>query len=343
MKVKNFTQNFMLIVLFLVTAGISVASAAPFKNNPRKTTSASKAETPSGVINKASVAPEIDGAVDDVWDEANTYDIDKNFQSETPTLGFPGDTNWKALWTSEGVYVLVSVTDDVFYPTYASPDTTIGWLYDKPEIYLDVNSVLADGLGSKDKQGHYQIAPSPNSNLINGTAVTLANGVVYAFLVNDPNYTVEYFIPFSLLLDKDGNTAETTRTIGFDVTVIDRDTEGATRQRAVWANVGANNESFIIMDDCGLVTFNQEGPTGIDDKIVRKNSMNIYPNPVGNGNELTVSLTSKNERVSIYNTIGQMLMEKVTNGNKVKFDVSNLRNGMYIVKLSAGTSQKFIK
>jgi len=73
------------------------------------------------------------------------------------------------------------------------------------------------------------------------------------------------------------------------------------------------------------------------------NSMKVYPNPVSSSNELTVSLTSGNVKVAIYNALGQKMMEKLTNGNIVKFNVSSMPKGMYIVKLSDGTSQKFIK
>jgi Secretion system C-terminal sorting domain len=46
-----------------------------------------------------------------------------------------------------------------------------------------------------------------------------------------------------------------TGTIGFDVTIIDRDPGDTGRRRNVWANIGAVNESWTTMDDCGLVTF----------------------------------------------------------------------------------------
>jgi hypothetical protein len=78
-------------------------------------------------------------------------------------------------------------------------------------------------------------------------------------------------------------------------------------------------------------------------KLMSANSINVYPNPVGSSNELTVCFSSENGKVAIYNTLGQKLMEKAANGNLVKFDVTSLRKGIYIVKLSDGTSQKFIK
>ena len=72
------------------------------------------------------------------------------------------------------------------------------------------------------------------------------------------------------------------------------------------------------------------------------NKVKMYPNPVQN--ELTVSkIATANSKVSVYNAVGQKLIERTANGTQAKFDVSNLRKGMYFVRFSDGTSQKFIK
>ena len=68
----------------------------------------------------------------------------------------------------------------------------------------------------------------------------------------------------------------------------------------------------------------------------------LYPNPVQT--ELTVSgITAANSMVSIYNTAGQKQIEQKASGTQVQFDVSNLRTGMYFVRLADGSSHKFIK
>lgn len=76
---------------------------------------------------------------------------------------------------------------------------------------------------------------------------------------------------------------------------------------------------------------------------ISSNNLKVYPNPVGSGNELTVSMSTQNGKVAIYNSLGQKMFEKIATGNMAKFDVSNLRKGIYIVKLNDGTNQKFIK
>jgi hypothetical protein len=73
-----------------------------------------------------------------------------------------------------------------------------------------------------------------------------------------------------------------------------------------------------------------------------QSKVQLYPNPVQT--ELTISkIAVANSKVAIYNSLGQKLMEKVATGNIAKFDVANLRKGMYFVKLSDGTTQKFMR
>ena len=109
-------------------------------------------------------------------------------------------------------------------------------------------------------------------------------------------------------------------------------------QHMTWA-VGASTE-ILYVDSVSLMTaedFALKAPR------IQTNNLKVYPNPVGTGNELTVSMATENEKVAIYNSIGQKMMEQIATGNIAKFNVSNLRKGMYIVKLNDGTNQKFIK
>jgi len=219
------------------------------------------AQAPDGVFAKASVAPVIDGVVDAVWAGATVYNIDKPFKTEAPTLGASGETTWQAMWNAEGVYVLLKVMDDAFYPNYLAPGYVEGangfanWQFDKPELYFNVNGIVKDGFGGS-VPGHYQLAPGFTDGKNDGTPITLADGVTYAMKVTGSNYIAEYFIPNTKLIDNAGLQFDKTGTIGFDVTIIDRDPYGTTtHQRAVWANIGDINESNSNMDDIGHVTF----------------------------------------------------------------------------------------
>ncbi|MCB8995532.1 MAG: T9SS type A sorting domain-containing protein [Bacteroidales bacterium] len=206
-----------------------------------------------GVIKKATVAPVIDGQIDDVWAEANSYNIDIPFTGTNPTLGNAGETYWKGLWMDDGIYVLVVVNDDDWYPSYIAGGNS--YEADKIELYFDVNQTLYDGGAPATGNGHYQAAPDPTATTVDGTAVTETNGVVHAYMVNDPDYLCEYFVPFTWLLDADGFEIPKTRTIGFDVTINDKDEATNVRDRAVWANDGSVvAEAWSNMDGCGEIT-----------------------------------------------------------------------------------------
>ncbi len=227
------------------------------------------AQQPEGLIAKTRVAPVIDGVLDEIWETAHVYNIDKPFRTEVPSIGAPGESTWRMLWDDNGVYVFVTVKDNHWLPSYAVSGNR--WEYDSPEIYFDVNYVLVDGLGAMSGRstGHYQFAPTPVQARINGTPFTDSDNSIWAFKVNDPDYTLEMFIPYATLKDKDGNIVDRGEKIGFDVTVIDRDPGDAARKRAVWANIGTppGNESWNTMDEIGLVTFEGFGGTVYVDEL----------------------------------------------------------------------------
>lgn len=218
---------------------------------------------PTAVIKKASVDPVIDGEIDDVWAEsAGENYFDKTFMDQVPTLGV---STWQGLWTDDGIWILVTVDDDAFYPHWAANPVGTEWMHDKPEIYFDVNYILEDDPGTGPfalNSGHYQVAPASADGLNDGRLLfcgfNAEDGdiIKYAYNVADPSYIAEYFVPFSSLLDLDGLPPDWTEPIGFDVYIIDRDPgeDAASEGRnAVWANEGQNGSSWNNMNDCGTI------------------------------------------------------------------------------------------
>lgn len=235
------------------------------------------AQRPSVVISKASVDPVIDGIVDDVWGDAqaeNNIDMPtlRDGEPTNPSLGASGETTWQGLWTYTGLYILLRVNDDDFYPHYEVSGSN-SWEYDKPELYFDVNILLEDAGGPSTGEGHYQVAPPFTDGKNDGSKLACGfNGnsgdiVEYAAMVEGPNYLVEYFIPYSGLLDKDGYEVDLTGELGFDVTILDRDRGDADYSSAVWSNVGTNDGSWVNMDDCGIITLEGAGTGTYVDEI----------------------------------------------------------------------------
>ncbi len=231
-------------------------------------------QKPTAEIQKADVPPKVDGEIDDMWEGITANAIDLNFSTEQPTLGASGETTWQAVWVPfDGIYLLVTVADDEWLTVYES-GAGATYEYDKPEIYFDCNQAnLEDGLGASGgpANGHHQIADwADDDSYINGGGPFESPddpGILFSFKVeNDANYVVEYYVPFEYLVDENGLMADISSPIGFDVTIIDRDTGDPARKRAVWANTGGKSESWNNMDDCGTITFEgAEPPTYIDE------------------------------------------------------------------------------
>jgi len=99
-------------------------------------------------------------------------------------------------------------------------------------------------------------------------------------------------------------------------------------------------DSKVYVDSVALMT---EADFALKAPKILANSFKVYPNPVNATSELTVGLTNANAKVSIYNALGQKMMEKIATGNIARFNVSGLTKGVYIVKLNDGSCQKFLK
>lgn len=226
---------------------------------------------------KASVAPIIGGEIDEVWAEAEANNIDLIYQAanglENPTVGEEGETYWKGLWTDAGVYLLVYVADDDYYPYYERADqsrTGNAHAFDNIEIFFDCNFIKEDGNGGRTTPnvGHYQLAPahadavSTDPEAHTGVKRTYTNGsFTYDYSINatnDPHYFYEYFIPWSSLKDKDGDLGDATYGFGFEVAVADNDNPGTQddRNRMVWSNnLNGDDDSWVTMDDAGMIYF----------------------------------------------------------------------------------------
>jgi hypothetical protein len=83
--------------------------------------------------------------MEEVWEEAEVYNIDRPFGTETAycwrqKVKPPG----AAFIMTMGMFIFLTVADDNWYPSYVTGGNN--WEYDKPEIYFDVNFLLEDGL-----------------------------------------------------------------------------------------------------------------------------------------------------------------------------------------------------
>lgn len=272
----------------------------------------------------------IDGSEDDAWGNVDANSVDKNFQSETPTV----TAYWKALWDNNFFYVLINVEDDDHWPAWKSGGN---WYeYDQTEVYFDVNAELNDGLGVNDRQGHYQAVgkfAEGISGVIQDIEIDDRRPVgTFCYEVTGENYIIEYALDFTSFVNSDGITLsvedfKSMEEIGFDVTVIDQD-EGVTtsRQRAVWHNIGETNENYVFMDDAGTITLIEEAePESISSHTIK--NLRLYPNPAKD----YISCNVDFDKLFINNILGKELL--MVNESSNTIDISSLPEGVYFARV----------
>jgi hypothetical protein len=114
--------------------------------------------------------------------------------------------------------------------------------------------------------------------------------------------------------------------VGFDMTVIDRDTGDDARKRMVWANDGSGGgEAWANMDDAGRMILVDEEISGSSSNMLKVAELGVYPNPVQN--QLTIN--GSFNRVVVSNIVGQQV--KVVETSR-SLNVSDLARGIYVVK-----------
>lgn len=94
-----------------------------------------------------------------------------------------------------------------------------------------------------------------------------------------------------------------------------------------------------------FAVFDENTAVSVDDIDVNT-TVAVYPNPVVN--TVNISLTENNEvlNAAIYNVSGQQVYNGTMTGNNTNIDVSNLADGMYYIQLkgdNTNATQKFIK
>lgn len=221
------------------------------------------AQKPYAIMNRTDMPPTIDGVIDGVWATTDEYNIAVPFRTETPTLGNPEETVWRALWNDDGIFVLIKVTDDVWSPAYAGTSPNDSLFYDHPEIYFDCNYILNDGKGTNpdgngNGNGHHLFSLSPIKGKVNGGLISESNGAEYSYKVTETGYWVECSIPYSRLSDWEGVSLDKVEKIGFDITIIDNDSEIPLPNKMCWSNAGAIDDNRNNMDDAGILQIASE-------------------------------------------------------------------------------------
>lgn len=107
--------------------------------------------------------------------------------------------------------------------------------------------------------------------------------------------------------------------------------------------------NIIDCNPSNLQTTNQKdcvsNPTGLDELVENNTIKSIYPNPFNNA--ITIELNDiKNVTITIFNAMGQLVIEQTVRNYITKIDATNLPHGAYFVKVASNnetTTQVIVK
>ncbi len=139
-------------------------------------------------------SPTIDGAVDDIWDDAPEIPVSNHLMATAGASGIA-----KMLWDEQNLYVLFEVSD-----TQLSRANTNRANQDSVVVYVDEDRV--DAWPYREDDGLYRVNFANEQSfkfLSNSTPATSA-GFESATSVSDANYKVEMKIPFKSIAPQNG-------------------------------------------------------------------------------------------------------------------------------------------
>ena len=103
------------------------------------------------------------------------------------------------------------------------------------------------------------------------------------------------------------------------------------RNQTYYYRLVATNDGNVIYSDTYQYT---TGSLGLTDFGLEK-ATSLYPNPATDFLNIKSNYSEKIKKIEFYNTLGQLVYcENVSNNSNVKIDVSNLKKGIYFVKVN---------
>jgi uncharacterized protein YjdB len=281
-----------------------------------------------------SATPVIDGNVDAIWATVAAKSI-SNINSGTISSTSDCSGTFKALWDATNLYVLFEVTND--NKSYDSGSSY--WEDDGVELYIDVNNDKATSYGANDFQYVFVWGSSTAAIETKHSATT---GVVRATAnPTSTTYRIEVKIPWSTL-SVSGMTGNVY--MGLEAMISDDDSGGAKEGKRAWFGTTDNAWQNPSLFGTAWIDATTLKSANIQSAILKDQqnepSINIYPNPVGQGNSLKIELGIENQQVNIIEIVGlsgKRLYSGRFSGNLLEIPVQ-LQPGMYLIKATHGST-----
>ena len=182
-------------------------------------TTTAAAVTPTG-IQAASSTPDVDGTVEESWNDYPTYSLENVTVGSAPGSPAELSATWQARWDATNLYVLVVVTDD----DLSSDSEGRFWQDDGVEVYLDINYDQQTTYGNDD----YQFVFRYNDRVVRGNGAAV--GATFAQGSWEEGYVIEAQFPWAAL----GTLVQSDMLLGIDVAVSDDDAGGDKERKLAW-------------------------------------------------------------------------------------------------------------
>lgn len=267
-------------------------------------------------------APEIDGEIDAMWDDASTT-ILENVEMGTPDIK-DLSAQFRTLWNINDttMYVLIEVEDDNTFLTNAWSSG------DFVQLNVDLDNDDTDQYLFDDM--FWMIRPSWNDSTLvgrNGPNWDDLPEIPWYSSMDGSNYIIEVALPLSDLgiSTFDGNGTN----IGFDIKVTDGDIVGvdtlAKENEIVWSS-GESWNNPSAMGNIELLGAPVQSNTAQNDM---NQDITFYPNPVKD--QLNIQTPAPNSKMMIYNITGELISSHYLESSMSTIDVSDLGSGIYII------------
>ncbi|MBO9703467.1 MAG: T9SS type A sorting domain-containing protein [Sporocytophaga sp.] len=261
-------------------------------------------------IFNTNIAPIIDGAIDEVWNDP----LIESISATKILVGTVANSNdlsgtAKIMWDNTNVYVLAVVTDNV--KTNDSPNS---FEDDAVEFYFDINNDKATTYGANDVQYSFGwndggvVGALPSGRSIEGVSfnsVSTSNG-----------YIVEASIPWSTLQ----GTPIKGQNIGIDFMINDDD-DGSGRDKKLSWNAAEDN-AWQDPSLFGTAVLAERVITSIENS--NQIEITVYPNPAEEF--IQVKGLQGNFEYNILDNSGRLIQQGRSEG---QINIGDLRSGIY--------------
>lgn len=232
------------------------------------------AEIPA-TIAKATRAPVIDGTAEDIWSDAQKYQIGNIIYLPVSSAN-DLSADYRAMWDQENLYLFVDVVDDEL------KNDSIEFYYDDTvEVFIDADNSKDSGYGNNDYTYNFNWDRTRPSMEERGQPYW-NDDIKFALVTSDNGYQLEIKFPWSALGVKPSAGVK----IGLDVHVNDDDDGGERDSKFTWRDkeddAWQNPQAFGTAELAGLIgwwKFDEgEGSTAADSSD-NGNQGTLYGNP----------------------------------------------------------------